>query len=130
MENNIKEMIDILFDKTVDEGGKHDVVMDLASYDNQIVLAELLKATKESDQSEIIIESCMESMAEILSRNYNLRSELFNKKNEKLIKEIISNIKAYNMNIYKEYQLRNIELNFESMNINWVAEYNSIRKAK
>lgn len=111
MENRVEKMISILFDKNVDEGGRHDVTMDLASCDDPKVLRALLKVVEDPEEIEVIVESGIESMAEILNRNDKRGSNFINQLDKRLLKKILLTIKHYNLKIYQSYGLQNIEAN-------------------
>ena len=66
--SSIDYLIRVLQDKSIDIGVRHDAAMDLEIYDEPRVLEALIRAAKDAEEHEMILDSCGESIKNIWVR--------------------------------------------------------------
>jgi hypothetical protein len=76
MSNKVQLLIDILLDPTAREDEKDDAAMDLGDYDDDKALDVLLRVVSDSEGQGIVAASCGESIARILVRKNEFRSDI------------------------------------------------------
>lgn len=66
MELRLERLIKILLNTSKDEGGRDDIAMDLSENDDPIVFNALLAGAENKTDSQIVRNSCIESLAQII----------------------------------------------------------------
>jgi HEAT repeat protein len=66
MPDKVDQLINILFSKTAREDERDDAAMDLGSFNDERALAALMRIASNLDEDEMILDSCGESIGEIL----------------------------------------------------------------
>lgn len=102
------EMIKILLNKANDISARDDMAMDLAESDDVSAIRALFLTAQDIDNDKVIIDSCIESIAQILYRNID-EAKYFNKINPHELHEILLKIKKHSENIYQQFELEKIE---------------------
>jgi len=65
MTDRIKLLIDILYDEKAPEDERHDAAMDIGSIGDMRALKALIPIASNSNESDVILDACGESIAEI-----------------------------------------------------------------
>ncbi len=79
MENRAELLVEILLDQDEELGARHDAVMYLKDYDDEIVLKALVFAGSNPLEDDIVLDSCGESLASIWIRKNVFDKEGFSK---------------------------------------------------
>lgn len=108
MKNNLNETIAALMDKSYDEGSRDDIAMDLSEFDDYKVFSSLLQVAMDEGDNEIVRDSCVESLAQILNRNRDNKSFL-NGIDIKQLMDALNFIKEKYSTLYDEFELSDLE---------------------
>lgn len=79
MPDKIDRLINVLLDNTAREDERDDTAMDLGKFDDERALIALLQIASNSNEDEIVIDSCGESIAEILIKREEYNPNILNK---------------------------------------------------
>ncbi len=79
MVDRVALLIEVLFDPTAREDERHDAVMDLGRYADERGLKALVRVGSNASEEDIILDSCGESVAEILVSRDEFRKDVINK---------------------------------------------------
>lgn len=76
MIDKIDGLIEVLLDNTAREDERDDAAMDLGRFNDERAFQALLKIATNANENEIILDSCGESIAEILIMRKEFRTEV------------------------------------------------------
>lgn len=108
MNNELNELLNVLLDKSVDEGGRDDIAMDLYNSDSVKALDVLLQIAQDKNDSAIVKDSCIESIAQILYRNKSQQNYL-SRVGLVRLNNAINVIKKNRLDLYDEFELSSLE---------------------
>lgn len=108
MESKLEQSIKILLNMNEDEGSRDDIAMDLSENDDPVVFNALLAVAENHTDSQIVKDSCIESLAQILYRNKKIKTNLDRIGIINLTKAV-ELIKKQRNDIYFEFELDKLE---------------------
>ena len=79
MSDEVKMLIDILFDPSARDDERHDAAMDIGKYNDERALKALLQIGSNPIEDIIILDACGESVAEILVNRDEFRKDALEK---------------------------------------------------
>ena len=108
MKKNLNEAVIVLLDKSYDEGSRDDIAMDFSASDDYKVFHSLLLVAMDQNDSEIVRESCVESLCQILNRNIDNKIFLDSIGNKQLMNALNFTKENYSA-LYAAYELNELE---------------------
>jgi len=108
MNNSLDELITLLLNKYDDEGGRDDIAMDLSDNDSNEAFSALLQIAQDESDSEVVRDSCIESLSQILYRNKENRLYL-NKIGIVQLSKALKIIQKERHDLYDDLALNSLE---------------------
>lgn len=102
----LAELIDFLFDKSLDLGGRDDVAMDLGDFDQPSALDALVKVATDPEEDVFILDSCGTSIGEILTRKDKLETKYLKTLRPEALREALGVIQYAKPDWYVEHRLK------------------------
>jgi len=96
MNNTVNLLIDLLNDPTAREDERDDAALDLGDFDDERVLPALLNFISIKNADELLVQSCLDSIAQILTRRDDFDFNIYQKLtgwNKQYVGEYIRNVK-------------------------------------